>query len=96
MLEDVAPAQAIDDALVHGANHPEGPLAWARRMGHERVCNVLNNIAEETGDAIYRPSLYFSGREEPARPAGETSESAALPGPPALKRRGERRPGAMP
>lgn len=60
VTDGIAASQGIDDALVYGANHPEGPLAWARRVGHKRVGSALNALAKESGDAMYRPSLYFA------------------------------------
>ena len=59
VTDQVASPADIDAAMLYGANHPEGPLAWADRIGHNRVALVLNNIAEATGDELYRPSAYF-------------------------------------
>jgi 3-hydroxybutyryl-CoA dehydrogenase len=52
----VASAEGVDQAMVFGANHPEGPLATARRIGLDAVVAGLTRIAEETGDPIYHPS----------------------------------------
>ncbi len=60
VADDVASAEDIDLALVHGANHPQGPLAWARAFGPPRLANVLRNIAEATGDELYAPAPLFS------------------------------------
>ena len=43
--------------MVYGANHPEGPLHWADRVGRARVAEALVNIAEHIGDAMYRPAV---------------------------------------
>lgn len=51
----VASGEGIDQAMVFGANHPEGPLAAARRIGLGLVVSGLAFIAEETGDPIYQP-----------------------------------------
>ena len=59
VIDDVASAEAIDDALLHGANHPQGPLAWADQFGVGRVGAVLANLASESGDGMYRPSTFF-------------------------------------
>ncbi|KRB79756.1 3-hydroxyacyl-CoA dehydrogenase [Sphingomonas sp. Root710] len=59
VTDDVADADGIDDAMIHGANHPEGPLGWARRVGQGRVRAALDNIATASGDAMYQPSSYF-------------------------------------
>jgi 3-hydroxybutyryl-CoA dehydrogenase len=60
VIDEVASVEAIDEAMVFGANHPEGPLAWLERVGRSRVRNVLANIASETGDALYEPSAYLN------------------------------------
>ncbi|MFY9352501.1 MAG: 3-hydroxyacyl-CoA dehydrogenase NAD-binding domain-containing protein [Sphingobium sp.] len=60
VIDDVASAQGIDDALRFGANHPEGPLAWARRVGLGRVGAILDNLAADSGDDSYRPSSFFA------------------------------------
>lgn len=67
-VEDaVASAQDIDAAMRFGANHPEGPLEWAGRYGHARLAAALSHIADETGDAMYRPSPYFGSVEDLAQ-----------------------------
>ena len=57
--DQIADAHAIDEAMVSGANHPQGPLAWAEAFGRQRVWRALDHMAEATGDAIYRPSAWF-------------------------------------
>ena len=54
--EGVASAEAIDEAMLYGANYPVGPLAWAARTGLEQVRETLANIASETGDRLYEPA----------------------------------------
>ncbi|GAB4196152.1 MAG: 3-hydroxyacyl-CoA dehydrogenase PaaC [Thalassobaculales bacterium] len=56
-LQGVATLEAIDQAMCHGLNYPQGPAAWARAIGLERVLAVLENIHAATGDPRYRPSL---------------------------------------
>lgn len=56
VLDRVAVADGIDAALVHGANHPQGPLAWAAQVGTARLRAILDHLASETGDDLYRPS----------------------------------------
>ncbi|HKY83072.1 MAG TPA: 3-hydroxyacyl-CoA dehydrogenase NAD-binding domain-containing protein [Sphingobium sp.] len=56
VLEDIANAGAIDEAMVYGANYPVGPLAWAARTGTQRVRKALAHIASETGDRLYEPA----------------------------------------
>lgn len=56
VLDRVAAADGIDAALVHGANHPQGPLAWAAQVGTARLRVILDHLTTETGDDLYRPS----------------------------------------
>lgn len=56
-VEDgVASADSIDEAMIYGANYPQGPLAWARWFGPAEVARALANIAIATGDDLYAPS----------------------------------------
>ncbi|HCW60077.1 MULTISPECIES: 3-hydroxyacyl-CoA dehydrogenase NAD-binding domain-containing protein [Sphingomonadaceae] len=56
-VEDgIAPANAIDEAMIHGANYPRGPLAWARDFGPARLKQTLLHIAAGTDDLLYSPS----------------------------------------
>jgi len=49
----------VETAMLYGANHPEGPLAWAQRVGMDLVRSALLNIARETEDPLYDPSALF-------------------------------------
>ena len=60
VADGVAPAWGIDEAMVYGANHPEGPLHWAERFDRGQVAAALHNIADATGDAMYRPAPLLS------------------------------------
>jgi len=57
--EGVATAADIDTATRLGLNHPKGPFEWADELGRERVVEVLEGLAAETGDERYSiaPSL---------------------------------------
>jgi 3-hydroxybutyryl-CoA dehydrogenase len=55
LRDRVADADGIDKAMMNGANYPFGPLAWARDFGPAALVQVLSNIAEETGEDMYRP-----------------------------------------
>jgi 3-hydroxybutyryl-CoA dehydrogenase len=59
VLEQVADEQGIDAALRYGANYPYGPFAWADRYGRGALVSLLDNIADGTGEALYRPSHYL-------------------------------------
>jgi 3-hydroxybutyryl-CoA dehydrogenase len=56
LRDRVADAEGIDRAMMNGANYPFGPLAWARQFGPAALVQALTNIAEETGEEMYRPS----------------------------------------
>lgn len=57
--DGIASAHDVDIAMRFGANHPEGPLSWAGRVGFDRVRTALDHLAAETADPIYAPSRYF-------------------------------------
>jgi 3-hydroxybutyryl-CoA dehydrogenase len=56
LRDRVSDAEGIDKAMMNGANYPFGPLGWAREFGAQALVQVLSNIAEETGEEMYRPS----------------------------------------
>ena len=56
VTDEVASSDGIDEAMVYGANHPEGPLLWAARTGKARVARALRHIAQTTGDSMYEPA----------------------------------------
>ena len=53
--EQVAPAEAIDEAIRLGLNHPMGPLALADLIGLDVVVEIMQNLSERTEDATYAP-----------------------------------------
>lgn len=53
--EGVATAESIDEAVRLGLNHPMGPLALADLIGLDVVVNIMDNLAERTGDETYAP-----------------------------------------
>ena len=57
MLQGVADADGIDDAMRFGVNYPRGPVDWANDIGPRLVLSVLDSIHELTGDPRYRASL---------------------------------------
>jgi 3-hydroxybutyryl-CoA dehydrogenase len=62
VLEQVADEDGIDQALRFGANYPFGPFAWADRFGRGALVDLLDAIANGTGEAMYRPSHYLRNR----------------------------------
>jgi 3-hydroxybutyryl-CoA dehydrogenase len=49
--EGAASAEAIETAMRLGLNYPQGPLAWADRIGPAHICEVLDRLRALTGDA---------------------------------------------
>ncbi|MCH7602734.1 MAG: hypothetical protein IIB54_08220 [Planctomycetes bacterium] len=46
----VATKTDIDTALKYGVNYPQGPFAWAAKIGSERVNAVLEKLNKTTND----------------------------------------------
>jgi 3-hydroxybutyryl-CoA dehydrogenase len=57
VLHDVASAADIDLAMRAGVNYPQGPLAWAERIGLAQITQVLDHLQTSYGEERYRPSL---------------------------------------
>jgi 3-hydroxybutyryl-CoA dehydrogenase len=55
LMEGVAGAADIDQAMKLGANYPFGPLEWADRIGLDAVLGVMTGLFQEWGDDRYRP-----------------------------------------
>jgi 3-hydroxybutyryl-CoA dehydrogenase len=62
LLQGVASAADIDLAMHAGVNYPEGPLAWADRLGLPWMLEVLQNLQAAYGEERYRPSLLLRRR----------------------------------
>jgi 3-hydroxybutyryl-CoA dehydrogenase len=65
--EGVGTASDIDVGMVHGLNHPRGPLGWADRIGLDHVLEVLEGLVSERHEERYRAApelrrLVLSGR----------------------------------
>ena len=61
ITDEIASAGDIETAMLFGANHPEGPLSWARRIGNDRLRVALGHIARGAADSLYEPSRLFGG-----------------------------------
>ncbi|MEJ2708137.1 MAG: 3-hydroxyacyl-CoA dehydrogenase family protein, partial [Anaerolineales bacterium] len=56
VAENVADPETIDQAMQLGTNYPEGPLAWARKIGLSKIIAVLDHLKKEYGEERYRCS----------------------------------------
>ena len=54
--EGVGEAQAIDDVMKLGMNHPMGPLALADLIGLDVVLFVMEVLQRDLGEDKYRPA----------------------------------------
>jgi len=56
LQENLATAQAIDDGMKLGCNHPIGPLALADMIGLDVLLAVMNVFWNDFNDPKYRPA----------------------------------------
>ncbi|WP_336002731.1 3-hydroxyacyl-CoA dehydrogenase/enoyl-CoA hydratase family protein [Halorientalis halophila] len=61
---DVAPPEAIDEAVMMGAGFPEGPTKTIDEYGVGKCLEKLETLYEETGAARYEPPEYLSEAAE--------------------------------
>ncbi len=55
LMEGVADAEAIDQVMTLGMNHPMGPLALADLIGLDTCLSILEVLHRELGNDRYRP-----------------------------------------
>ncbi len=65
--EGVGSPADLDAGMVHGLNHPRGPLSWGDAIGLDHVLSVLDALADEYREERYRAApllrrLVLSGR----------------------------------
>jgi 3-hydroxybutyryl-CoA dehydrogenase len=56
LQEGLASAQAIDDGMKLGCNHPIGPLALCDLVGLDVLLAVMNVFYQDFNDPKYRPA----------------------------------------
>ncbi len=54
--EGVATADDIDIAMQKGTNYPQGPLAWAQRVGHDKLLRMLEALSSAAPDSRFQPA----------------------------------------
>jgi len=52
--DQVATAQAIDQAMRYGVHYPAGPFALAQKIGSKSIVALLDELAASTGDLRYQ------------------------------------------
>lgn len=57
LMEGVASAEDIDNAMKLGVNYPKGLLAWADEIGIPIVTLILDGLHREYGQERYRPCV---------------------------------------
>lgn len=64
--EGVAEPDIIDTAMRLGTNYPHGPIEWGKKIGYNRIIQVLEHLRIEYGEERYRvaPALRSWGRQE--------------------------------
>ncbi len=61
---DVADADAIDEAVKLGLGYPDGPAKMTDEYGLEALYETLDELYEETGEPRYEPADYLRERAE--------------------------------
>lgn len=64
LQQGVATAEAIDECMKLGCNHPMGPLALADLVGLDIVYAILDSLHREFGSPHYKPSPEIAKRLE--------------------------------
>lgn len=72
--EGVAEAQAIDDIMKLGMNHPMGPLALADLIGLDVCLNIMEVLHRDLGEDRYRPCPLLRRMVEAGRLGRKTKQ----------------------
>jgi 3-hydroxybutyryl-CoA dehydrogenase len=68
VLQGIASADDVDQAMRQGVNYPLGPMAWGRQVGLDHVLTVLRNLAQAYGEDRYRASLWLQRAVQAMQP----------------------------
>lgn len=68
LMEGVATPADIDTAMQLGTNYPQGPLAWADRVGLPFILRVLEHLHADLGEDRYRPAPLLRRMAQAGRP----------------------------
>jgi 3-hydroxybutyryl-CoA dehydrogenase len=46
----------LETAMVKGVNYPIGLIEWAKKIGPDKILQILKDLLDHTGDGRYRPT----------------------------------------
>lgn len=81
--EQIAVAEDVDLAMRLGTNYPQGPIAWGREIGGDRVRRILQRLAAAEG-AAFAPhrALWILDVESPDEAETTAEQEGAVTGAP--------------
>ena len=76
--EGVASTDDVDLAMRLGTNYPQGPIAWGREIGGDRIVRILQRLAKSDG-AAFAPhrALWVLDVAEEEQQSEETADAGA-------------------
>tara|TARA_B110000046_G_scaffold66232_1_gene74108 strand:+ start:17044 stop:18222 length:1179 start_codon:yes stop_codon:yes gene_type:complete len=55
--DNLCSLEDLETAMTKGVNYPMGLIEWAKKLGPEKILQILNDLLNKTGDARYRPTV---------------------------------------
>ena len=55
--DNLCSLEDLETAMTKGVNYPMGLIEWAKKLGAEKILQILNDLLNKTGDARYRPTV---------------------------------------